>query len=204
MLGKTNESWTVKRREATRGAILAAAWEAAREHGLAALTLRDVAARVGMQAPSLYSHFGSKHAIYDAMFAEAWCDYEEVIGGLDVPASPRAALRLITRTYFDFSVADLARHQIMDVNAIPGFVPSPESYAPAVRVFARLVAHLEAIGLRPENGDVDVFTAVTGGLIVQQWANDPGGTRWARLVDRVTDMLADALGLPEDTPEETR
>jgi AcrR family transcriptional regulator len=40
-----------------RAEILAAAWELAGEVGLANLTLRDLARRVGMQAPSLYSHF---------------------------------------------------------------------------------------------------------------------------------------------------
>jgi len=35
---------------------------------IAGLTLRDIATRVGMQQPSLYSHFASKQAIYDAMF----------------------------------------------------------------------------------------------------------------------------------------
>jgi len=63
MLGEPTVSWQTKRRETTRNAILDAAWDVAREQGLAALTLRAVAERVGMRAPSLYSHFDSKHAI---------------------------------------------------------------------------------------------------------------------------------------------
>ena len=59
-----------ERHEATKAEILEAAWELARTEGLAGLSLRDVARRVGMQAPSLYSYFDSKHAIYDAMFAQ--------------------------------------------------------------------------------------------------------------------------------------
>jgi AcrR family transcriptional regulator len=47
------------------------AWQLARERGLSQLTLRDIAHQVGMRAPSLYSHFESKNAIYDAMFAAA-------------------------------------------------------------------------------------------------------------------------------------
>jgi AcrR family transcriptional regulator len=169
----------------------------AREHGLAALTLREVAARVGMRAPSLYSHFASKNAIYDAMFGQAWSAYEKVIEAMapTMPAEPRAALRLITRTFFDFSVADLARHQLMNLRTIPDFTPSPESYAPAVSVIERLRVDLAAIGITDE-ADVDLFTALVSGLIDQQWANDPGGTRWARLLDRAVDMYADALHLP--------
>jgi AcrR family transcriptional regulator len=59
-----------ERREETRKEILAEAWSLAREHGLAGISLRDLATRVGMRAPSLYSYFDSKAAIYDAMFAE--------------------------------------------------------------------------------------------------------------------------------------
>ena len=197
MLGESTISWQDKRREATRREILAAAWAVAREHGLAALTLRQVAERVGMRAPSLYSHFDSKHAIYDAMFGEAWTAVGEVMDGLAVPGSPRALLRLMYRTFFEFSVADLARHQLMNVRTIPDFAPTPENYRPAVRVYARMEELLAGVGVR-DGADVDLFTAIIGGLIDQQWANDPGGTRWARLVDRAADMFADAVGLPEE------
>lgn len=197
MLGETTTNWQSKRREATRREILAAAWESAREHGLAALTLRDVAQRVGMRPPSLYSHFDSKHAIYDAMYAEAWTEYARHVGGTEIPAPPRAALRVMARTFFDFAMADLARHQLMNMRAIPDFAPSPESYAASVRLFAQWREQLADLGIRAD-ADVDLLTALIGGLIEQQWANDPGGTRWARLLDRVIGMYADDLGIPEE------
>ena len=42
-----------------------------REQGVAALSLREVARRVQMQAPSLYAYFPSKMALYDALFLMA-------------------------------------------------------------------------------------------------------------------------------------
>src|SRR3954471_3179938 len=59
-----------ERHAATRREILDAAWALARERGLAGWALRDVAEAVGMRAPSLYGYFDSKHALYDAMFAD--------------------------------------------------------------------------------------------------------------------------------------
>ncbi|MDZ7676649.1 MAG: TetR family transcriptional regulator [Acidimicrobiales bacterium] len=44
-----------RRREQTRGEILDAAWELCRQDGLVALSLRNLAERVGMRAPSLYA-----------------------------------------------------------------------------------------------------------------------------------------------------
>ncbi len=197
MLGKPIGSRQSERREATRVEILEAAWGIARDKGLANLTLGDVATRVGMRAPSLYSYFDSKNAIYDAMFAQAWTDYLAVVDILDstLPRSPRAGLKKVARTFFDFAVSDLARHQLMNQRTIPGFVPSPAAYAPAVEVLDRARGHLARFGVT-KSEHVDLFTALVGGLVDSQQANDPGGDRWARLVDKAMDMFADYLGLP--------
>jgi AcrR family transcriptional regulator len=166
----------------------------ARDQGLGALTLREVAVRVGMQPPSLYSHFASKDAIYDAMYAQAWQTFLELVRDRVLPADPRAALTEIASTFFDFAVADLARFQLMNQRSVPGFVPSKESYAPAVEVLDTLRRELATLGVRDE-ADVDLFTAMVGGLIDQQLANDPGGNRWRRLLDRVIDMYVNELKL---------
>src|SRR3712207_8871758 len=71
MSGTVVRDRRAERAEATRREILDAAWALVREEGLAALTMRDLGARVGMKAQSLYGYFPSKHAIYDAMFGEA-------------------------------------------------------------------------------------------------------------------------------------
>ena len=109
MLGAPNRDRIAERRTATRREIIEAAWGVAREQGLAQLTLRDIASRVGMKAPSLYSHVDSKNAIYDAMFAQAWTECGEVMRAMEArcPPDARGALRLYARTFFDFSVSDL-------------------------------------------------------------------------------------------------
>ena len=185
-----------ERREATRREILDAAWVVAREQGLAQFTLRQVADRVNMRAPSLYSHFDSKNAIYDAMFADAWTECLRVTLAADVrrPRTARAALKRYARTFFDFAVSDLARYQLMNQRTIPGFEPSPAAYAPAVQALDALRERFAHWGItRPQ--DVDLYTAIVGGLVDAQLANDPGGDRWGRLVDRAMEMYADNLGL---------
>ncbi len=186
-----------ERREATRREILEAAWDAAHETSLASLTLRDIAARVGMQQPSLYSHFVSKNAIYDAMFEQAWRTLLDQFRGAvdDLPTEPRARLSAIAERYFDFAVADLARHQLMDVSVIPGFHPSPQAYAPAVEAYGLMQQELRGLGIT-SGEDADLFTALIGGLVSQQLANDPDGQRWRRLIPRVMSMFADDLDLP--------
>ena len=50
----------------------------------------------------------------------------------------------------------------------------------------------------------DLYTAMIGGMINQQLANDPGGTRWSALLDRAIDIWADGVGLPPDPPAQDR
>jgi len=205
VLGAPKRDRAAERREATRREITEAAWALAQERGLAEFTLRDVADRVGMRAPSLYTHFESKHAIYDAMFGQAWSDYEQVALAelAELPQAPRAALRRVARVFFDFAVANPARHQLMNQRTIPGFVPSAESYAPAVRVLELGKQIFHDLGLS-DPSDFDIGTAIIAGLINQQLANDPGGTRWSALLDRAIDIWADGVGLPPDRPAHTR
>jgi AcrR family transcriptional regulator len=199
VLEVSSATWQEKRRESARQEILAAAWESAHEHGLGALTLRDVAVRVGMRAPSLYWHFDSKTALYDAMFGQAWASYLEVQKELVArpSASPRRVLKTIARTFFEFSVRDPVRHELMNLRSIPRFTPSPEAYAPAVEVLEQLRCLLMRLGISDETG-ADLFTALLAGLIDQQLANEPGGDRWARLLDRTVDMYATEMNVPQD------
>ena len=102
-----------ERRAATRNEILEAAWDLARAHGLAGLSLGDVARRIGMKTPSLYWYFDSKHAIYDAMFVQG---NEELLARLRAArwgATARSVLRTGARIFVEFSVEDLARYQLL-------------------------------------------------------------------------------------------
>jgi AcrR family transcriptional regulator len=195
MLGEPIRDRRAERHEATRAEIIDAAWAIAREEGLGAVALREIARRIGMQAPSLYSYFRSKHDLYDAMFAQAWTDVMEKKPRADtLPDDPRAALKEIAHFYFDWAVADPARYLLTSQRTIPGFEPSPEGYAPAVDVLNETIATFEQLGIPADA--LDLYTAFVGGLVAQQVANDPGGNRWKKQVDRAMDAFADYVGLP--------
>jgi AcrR family transcriptional regulator len=196
MIDAPKRDRAAERREATRREILEVAWTLAHQRGLAEFTLRDVAELVGMRAPSLYTHFSSKHAIYDAMFGQAWSDYEQLMLAevATLPTNPRAAIRRAARVFFDFAVANPARCQLMIQRTIPGFEPSPESYAAAIRTLEHSRRLMSQFGVTDPD-DFDVFISLIGGLINQQLANEPGGTRWSRLLDHAIDIWAAGVGL---------
>jgi AcrR family transcriptional regulator len=177
-----------ERREATRAEILEAAGELIREHGVAGLSLRDLGENVGMRAQSLYSYFESKEAIYDALFGQGCREYLELGRGALRSGDARADFRASVRQFVDFCLEDPARYQLLFQRTIPGFEPSPESYAPSVEGLEITRQALVDVG-GTDPRDLDLFTAIVTGLIDQQISNDPGGDRWYRLLDEALDMF---------------
>jgi AcrR family transcriptional regulator len=188
MLGTPKRDRRAERREATRAEILAAAWDLVREEGLGSLSLRDLASRVGMQAPSLYSYFDSKHAIYDAMFAQGAQEFLERQQTVEATGDPLRDVQAGARMFVGFCAENPVRYQLLFQRFIPGFEPSPESYAISVKALQIVRDRLAGAGLSDQR-DLDLFTAVTAGLTNQQISNEPGGDRWVRLVDEAIEMF---------------
>ena len=167
---------------------MAAAWELARERGLAGISQREVAERLDLVQSSLYTYFTSKNDLYDAMFADANRVLLRRMEALELPADPQEALLLSCQALMTFMTEDPVRHQLLFQRTLPGFTPSEESYALAQRFYDWHRARLEAAGVRGQ-AYMDVFVALQAGLAAAQLANDPGGDRWARHLDWVIDMF---------------
>ena len=187
------------RHEATKQEILDHAWSMVRADGLAALSLRALAHAVDMEPQSLYTYFASKNALYDRMFADGNRELASRFSRAEIPAEPRGALRAITRLFVAFAAEDQARYQLLFLRTVPGFRPSPDSYAIAVQVIQHAQALLARAGIRP-GADFDLWTAIVAGLASQQLANDPGGDRYIRLIDDAVTMFADHALRPGRPP----
>src|SRR3954469_16729465 len=167
MLGEPTRDRRAERRAATKAEILDAAWEQVRADGLAALSLRDLARTVGMQPPSLYSYFDSKHAIYDAMFRQG---NEELLRRYEAMPEfhdPVEEFRANAQMFVGFTVEDPARAQLMFMRSIPGFEPSAEAYEVAVRIVERSKQRMAKLGVT-KSEDFDLWTSLVSGLSFQQ------------------------------------
>lgn len=188
VLGKPTPNWRTKRHAEARDDIVAMAWELARENGLAGLSLRDLARRLGMAAASLYSYFDSKHALYDAMFADGYRVFLD-LGPIEPGPDLRSTLHSTAQRWVSFALDDPVRNQLLNQRSIPGFEPSAETYELAKQAYELTAAPLRAL-TEVTQDDLDLISAFIGGLINQQLANDPSGTRWVRLLDDAVDLLA--------------
>jgi AcrR family transcriptional regulator len=180
--------WREARRRSARDAILDAAWTLVGEEGLAGLSMRDLAQRAGVTTPTVYNYFDSKNAIYDAMFGQSATRFAEKMAEPYDVDDPGDVLRAVVRRFFEFCTSDPPRYQLLFQRTLPGFEPSPESYAPAVRALAGARKWLALNGIT-EARHLDMWTALLTGLVDQQVSNDPGGDRWSRLIDESVAMF---------------
>ena len=177
-----------RRRLETIEEIVDVAVEVMTEHGVGGLSLGEVARRMGMRTPSLYVYFDSKNAVYDAVFARGWRSVYETTGAehLDVEGLVRKPEHLepyllsVSRTFVRWTIEHPAYAQLMMWRPVPGYEPSPETYASAVDALeaARgMFVRLRDLGLLrtdvPLEEMLQTWTVITTGVMTRQLANAP-------------------------------
>jgi len=181
---------TVDRRrrqhDQTALAIVEEAWRLAELNGLGGISVGDLARRMEMRPQSLYTYFPSKHAIYDRMYRggfEQLLARMEKIGGPDSRSrqdDPAELLAEAAEDFVDFAAERPSRYQLMFQRTVPGFEPSEDSYAVAVRALDVMRGWLRRAGI-PAERELDLWRALLLGLAGEQLANEPGGRRWRNL-----------------------
>jgi AcrR family transcriptional regulator len=187
-----------RRRQETIDEILALSLEHMAEVGVAGLSLSTVARRMGIRPPSLYQYFPSRLAVYDALYMEG----NRQLGGalaaaVDPAKDPLGQLRARAAAFVGWSVEHPVLAQLMFWRPVPGFEPSPESFALATseldglrNALRRAVAAGQLAPEAAEPRGVALYTAWTAGLVSQQLANEPGGdTRGGRFTQLVPDAF---------------
>jgi AcrR family transcriptional regulator len=194
-----------RRRQETIEQVLDIAVEVMAEQGVAGLTLGEVARRMGIRPPSLYSYFDGKNALYDALFERGWRDLLATMRAVEAASDGRdlvADLLASESAFVRWAVEHPAYAPLMFWRPVPGFVPSERAYSPATeleRMARQFLVVLRSAGLLRRDADLDLVyrtqTALIAGVISQQLANAPGepfetGTFTSTLPDVVAMWLA--------------
>jgi AcrR family transcriptional regulator len=122
-----------------RSALLAAALRLLREQGASGLKLRTVAAAAGCSTTGVYTWFGGKHGLVEALFVEAFDRFGVALRSGRRARSPQAEVRALGRRYRAWAVANPTHYGIMFGGLVPGFVPSAQASAFALTTFTVLV-----------------------------------------------------------------
>lgn len=195
-----------RNREEMRRAILDAARAVMREQGVAALSLREVARRVKLQAPSLYAYFSSKMALYDALFLEGMRTFRTYRTPGTVPqASLGETLHAWLEAYMRFAQEHPELYQLCFERPVPDFVPSEasmqESLARLAQFEQEVVATIAAGQITTQvsvSQARDLIIAMSHGLTSQHMANEPhlpvGSGRYGGLIAAAVALFEAAWG----------
>lgn len=94
----------------TREKILAAARKVFERHGLEGLSLRGIAAKVGITPMAIYRHFESKEALVDALVLDALAEWSARVEALPA-AEGVAKIEQIGEAFLDFALQEPRRFE---------------------------------------------------------------------------------------------
>lgn len=193
-----------RNREEMISAILDAARAVMREEGVAALNLQEVARRVGMRAPSLYTYFPSKIAIYEALFVMGMRMYRERVEQIiQTYGGTWEGLNAGLTNAMTFAHEYPELYQLVFERPVPGFVPSEEGMEEGRKldeITHRFMAELVNSGLAepgvPAEQASYLFIAVMQGLAALHVANEPhqpvSSSRFGSLIPAAMTLLRTA------------
>jgi AcrR family transcriptional regulator len=181
----TTATRTERRRGVIRDEVVETAWALAREGGVAAVSLKNVADRMGVKSPSLYEYVPNLHGLFDLMFQSGW---RQLMNEVTALSGEGADAGTWFRRVLAFCVVDPARFQLMLQRPVPGFTPSAEAMALSQEVYDSMRAVLAGFGVTRQT-DVDLIDSLLLGLAGNQIANEPGGTRYVALADDAVGLL---------------
>lgn len=111
--------------------IVAAARRILEEEGADALTMRRLAAVVGMQAPSLYKHFPTKRAVEAALIEQGMLELGTVLHAAVATPGRRGAVESLLGAYRAAALAGPALYRLATAGALPrrDLTPGLEEWA---------------------------------------------------------------------------
>lgn len=119
-------------RDAQRQVVLDAASGILQAHGPDALTMRRIAGEVGCSTSVLYTMFGGKAGVAEALWREGFERLRIALAAVE-DDEPLARLAAMGRAYRANALENRAYYSVMFSRPIPGFEPSPDAYAESLR-----------------------------------------------------------------------
>ncbi|MFI6731995.1 TetR/AcrR family transcriptional regulator [Nonomuraea sp. NPDC050451] len=126
-----------------RAAILDIATHLLATEGPAALTVRRISGEVGCSTKVIYTLFGGKDGLSQAVWLEGFARFERWLLEVMGPDDPLTALRKGLEAYRAYALAEPDHYRVMFQGAMPGFKPDQESVQAARRTFDLLLRCVE-------------------------------------------------------------
>ena len=151
--------------------LVAAALQLLREESPADLTVRRIAEVAGTTTMCLYTGFGSRDGLLDAVYAQGFEQLRRDMAQAKLVADPGEAVRRLLQAYRAFALANPGLYGLLFERVLPGFDPSPQVRRTALdTTFGLLTAQAgRLLGTDPQDGASREFGytlwALTHGLV---------------------------------------
>ena len=190
-------------------AILEAARELLAAEGQGALTVRRIAAAAGGSTMNVYSRFGGKEGVLDALLIEGFEQLGDAMRRVRATDRPVADLERCARAYRDFALSHRTHYELMFDPAVPGLVKSQRAMETARAALGMLAAKVEramAAGQLRAGDPLAIATifwsSCHGPVSLEMKQVGPPETDWAGVHRKLVAALIAGLARPE--PLQTR
>lgn len=193
-----------------RGRFLDAALAVLADRGVAGLTVRAVAERAGASTITVYTRFGGRTGLLDALYERAYDALaDELRTGPPADGGGVADLLAVALAYRRFALENPARYGLMFERAVHDYDPDPALRSGVVRTsFAELAGKISRI-CPPDadpreccylfwtamHGLVSVELTISSQSPLEEWFLDPSDAAQEAIYRRGIEAMISGLGL---------
>lgn len=187
-------------------AILEVAGRLLVDEGPAGLTMRRLASAAGTSTMVLYTRFGSRDAVIEALLAEGFSRFADMLGAVSEP-EPLVHLRALGRAYRRFGLENPTSYRLMwggmhtgddwrKVNTSTAAPHGLRAFASLVVAVTRVLAANDRSARDAEPLAMAVWSTVHGFVSLELNGGMPAGVELDRLYERTLDFVLAGVVAP--------
>lgn len=159
------ETASTPRTHEMRTTLVRAALAVLQREGAAGLTVRSITAEAGCSTTGVYTYFGGKHGLVEAIFVDGFDSFDDAVR----PALVRGDLAAAGRAYRRWALDHPTQYMVMFGRAVPDYEPSPAAMERALQSFVDLTAGVEraAPGPGADQRAYHLFATVHGYVMLE-------------------------------------
>jgi AcrR family transcriptional regulator len=197
-----NKRVSVVPEDGSRAKILDSALRLLTDEGHPSLTIRRVAAEAGCSTIGVYTWFGGKDGLIDAIWIEGFASFAAALNQVKRADGPLGLLRAQAVAYRKWALQHPRHYRVMFMNAVVDHEPSAEALAVSMSAFHSLQRAVQDAADRNEltNSDLAAIALACWGTAHGLVSIELGGTtppsvasKEARLADRAFSYAIDAM-----------
>lgn len=145
--------------------LVQAALAVLQDGGPAALTVRNITAEAGCSTTGVYTYFGGKHGLVEAIYVEGFDSFDQAVR----PGLEAGDLVAAGRAYRRWALEHRTQYMVMFGRAVPDYEPSPAAMERALHSFADLTAGVAraAPGVDADRRAYHLFATVHGYVMLE-------------------------------------